>query len=259
MFFIGCLQETHQTSIDQRTKYAEKLSIMKDNISKKAVSDFVIEDIVEKIKTGKFEPGAKLPSEEKISDNFDISRAATREALQKLEVLGLIDIKHGKGSYVSESPNLKPIQEIVASNLLTADVGVMELLETRLYVERGTVKLAATHVSEEQIPNLQEIIHTMDQAVDTNDIATFSQGDLKFHLALSKISGNTLMQRILRTIRDLMHDQQEKLLKIDDVMDTWQQHHRKIFQAVNKRNPDLAQTRMTEHLLKVKESFESIE
>lgn len=231
---------------------------MKNKFNKKAVSDFVVEDIIEKIKSGQFEPGAKLPSEKSLSKEFDISRASTREALQKLEVLGLIDIKHGKGSYVSNSPYLKPLQEIVASKLLTADVGIEELLETRLYIEQGTVRLAARNVNDSAIDELRELVQEMDDVVNEEDAEEFSKLDMEFHLLLGRMSGNTLMKRMLRTVRNLMRDQQERVNKIDGVLDISQKHHRDIFGAIKEGSPESAQKCMTEHLMEIKRRFESL-
>lgn len=231
---------------------------MNRKFNKKAVSEFVVEDIIEKIKSRRFEPGEKLPSEKALSREFEISRASTREALQKLEVLGLIDIKHGKGSYVSNSPYLKPLQEIVASKLLTADVGVKELLETRLYIEQGAVRLAAENANEAAIEELTELLEKMDHVVRKRDAEEFSRLDMEFHLLLGRISGNTLMRRMLRTVRDLMRDQQEKVNKIDGVIDISQEHHRDIFGAIKESNPARAQECMTEHLMEIKRRFESL-
>ncbi len=231
---------------------------MNDTFTKKAVSDIVVEDIMEKIKSDRFEPGEKLPSEKALSREFEISRASTREALQKLEVLGLIDIKHGKGSYVSNSPYLKPIQEIVASKMLTADVGVEELLETRLYIERGTVKLAAKNADASAVKELSALVEKMDNVVRDGDIEEFSRLDMEFHLLLGRISKNTLMKRMLRTIRNLMRDQQEKVNRIDGVLKISQRHHRDISNAIKENNPELAEDCLTEHLMAIKEKFESL-
>lgn len=231
---------------------------MNDKFSKKAISDFVVEDIMQKIKSDHFEPGEKLPSEKALSEEFDISRASTREALQKLEVLGLIDIKHGKGSYVSDSPFLKPIQEIVASKLLTVDVGTKELLEARLYIERGTVKLAAKNADSAAVKELSDLVKKMDKVVENDDVEEFSRLDMEFHLLLGRISGNTLMKRMLRTIRNLMRDQQEKVNRIDGVLEISQCHHGDIADAVKKNNPELAENYLTEHLMAIKERFESL-
>jgi len=226
--------------------------------NKKAISDFVIEDIIEKIKSEQFAPGERLPSEKSLSEEFDISRASTREALQKLEVLGLIDIKHGKGSFVSDSPYLKPIQEIVASKLLTADVGVKELLETRLYIEQGTVKLASINVSESELNELEKVVREMDKAVEGNDVESFSELDLKFHLLIGRISGNTLMRRMLRTIRDIMREQQERINRVDDVMSVSQEHHEKILEAIEKKDVESAQRSMADHLVTIKQKYEQL-
>ena len=231
---------------------------MSMKFNKKAISDFVIEDIIEMIKTVQFAPGERVPSEKCLSVEFDISRASTREALQKLEVLGLIDIKHGKGSFVSDSPYLKPIQEIVASKLLTADVGVKELLETRLYIEQGTVKLASINVSESELNELEKVVGEMDKAVEGNDVESFSELDMKFHLLIGRISGNTLMRRMLRTIRDIMREQQERINRVDGVMSVSQEHHERILEAIEKKDVESAQRSMADHLVTIKQKYEQL-
>lgn len=153
---------------------------------------------------------------------------------------------------------MKPIQEIVASKMLTADVGVEELLETRLYIERGTVKLAAKNADASAVKELSALVEKMDNVVRDGDIEEFSRLDMEFHLLLGRISKNTLMKRMLRTIRNLMRDQQEKVNRIDGVLKISQRHHRDISNAIKENNPELAEDCLTEHLMAIKEKFESL-
>lgn len=69
---------------------------------------------------------------------------------------------------------------------------------------------------------------------------------------------NTLMKRILRTIRNLMRDQQESVNRIDGVLEISQSHHCDIADAIKENNPKLAEERLTEHLMAIKEKFESL-
>ena len=98
----------------------------------------------------------------------------------------------------------------------------------------------------------------MDKAVEGNDVESFSELDMKFHLLIGRISGNTLMRRMLRTIRDIMREQQERINRVDGVMSVSQEHHERILEAIEKKDVESAQRSMADHLVTIKQKYEQL-
>ena len=226
-----------------------------EKIGQKTVSDEVIEHIISGIKEGTFQPGEKLPSEKELAKEFGLSRASIREAIQKLSMLGILEVKHGKGSYITENPSLEPLKEIVSPLLISGGIGVLELLEARKTIEGGTASIAAEKANSEDIKELATILKSMEQARVAKDIEEYSSLDLKFHLTISKISNNTILHRMVKTIRDLIYEQQVEMNKYPEIISSAMKFHIKIFNAIKQANGEEAANHMERHLETVQKDY----
>lgn len=222
---------------------------------KKSVSERVVEYIQSEIKKGNLTPGDKLPSEQVLSKELQISRASLREALQKLEVSGVIDIKHGKGSFVSSNPSVEALKNLIPPLLLSINQGVIKLLEARRFVEIGTARLAAKNASQEQKIFLKDCIDKMEKALQNEDFDSFQQADLDFHLKIAESSGNEVLARILDALRDLMVEQLNVILQVPGRMDSSLEYHKKVYKAVRNGDGEKAGQAIDKHISNAEEDF----
>lgn len=144
----------------------------------------VFEDVADRIllliRSGRFQPGTRLPGERELSELFGVSRVAIREAEIALQATGSVKIKPGAGVYVLDRPARSP-------GPLPA-VSALELTEARLLFESETAALAAATITEEELATLDRLLNTMaDEGVD-DDLVT--EIDREFHLTIARASNN---------------------------------------------------------------------
>ncbi len=225
-------------------------------MTEKFTKDEVVDYIQTKIREGKLEPGDKLPSEMLLSKRLNISRASLREALQKLETVGLIEIKHGKGSFISSSPCLNAFQNFIPPLVISNNHDVLKLLEARRFVEIGTARLAAENTSVEDHERLRKYIGAMEGALDDENVDKFLQNDLNFHLKIAQASGNEILHKLLQALRVSMVKELNVIMKVPGMPEFSLHYHKKIFTAIEEEDEQKAGREMDEHLLNAKEMFE---
>ncbi|RIM78152.1 FadR/GntR family transcriptional regulator, partial [Staphylococcus arlettae] len=145
-------------------------------ISNVKIYEQVADLLLEQIKTGEYEVGDKLPSIQKLAQNYGVSVASIREALNALRTIGVIEIKQGYGTFIKQK---EPIFFEIGEkfNSLTQ---VEELLELREIIERTTVGKAAIQRSATDLENMKKALTDMGKAV--SDGTSGEAADLQFHL-----------------------------------------------------------------------------
>jgi len=137
----------------------------------------VADSIMALIKTGDYKPGSRLPSERDLAVAYKVSRPTVREAMIALEILGLVESRHGSGIYITQDP---PAQ-MGADDL---DIGAFELTEARRLFEGEAAALAATTITDEQLAELETII--ADMIKENNRRQTGEMADRRFHVAIAR-------------------------------------------------------------------------
>ena len=208
----------------------------------------VFDALKENILAGKFKEGDCLPTQELLAQQFGVSRTVMREALNKLSSLGLIESHQGRGTFI-RSPDAKVVMEPMFHALMLDETSTRELIETRYYLEPIIARLAAKDAEPQQITALQELIGLMEQHYRHGDIEAFAREDLAFHLTLAECSKNSILQRILGIIRDMLLDFIVKLKRTPGTPEQAIADHKKILAAVIQKDPDLAEQAMQRHIL----------
>lgn len=230
-----------------------------NTFKRKNVSEEVVDYIQSKIREGDLTPGDKLPSEQVLSEELQISRASLREALQKLEVAGVIDIKHGKGSFISSNPSVKALKNLIPPLLLSINQGVIKLLEARRFVEIGTARLAAENAAQKHKEELKKCIKKMEQAIEGENTEDFQQADLDFHLTVAESSGNEVLARLLDALRNLMVEQLNVILQVPGRMESSLKYHRKVYEAIVNGDGEKAGKVIDSHISNAEEDFKKSE
>ena len=150
-----------------------------DTIKKINLVDEVYKKMKEKILSGEWNPGEKIPSENKLSEKFGVSRNTIRNAIQKLKGLNLIETRQGQGTFLKKDLNSNMISNVIPGMVLN-DNEVLDVLEFRSIIEKENARLAAIRADEEEV---QEIKKALDQMIKhQNDYKEYSIWDYKFHL-----------------------------------------------------------------------------
>lgn len=160
--------------------------------------DIVVNSIKELLMDKKLRPGDKIPSETEISEGLNVSRGSVREAMKILSAFGLIDIRVGNGTYVSDSPNSGLLDSLLFTYYVT-NPDIENLYEFRQMFEIDIVELVISHYDKNKEQrkalkeNLDEMKALIQQGADTGKII---EKDMDFHHILGEACCNPLAARI---------------------------------------------------------------
>lgn len=157
--------------------------------------------LLDYILSGQVGPGEKLPSERQLSETFGVGRSVIREGIKSLGLLGLVEFRHGGGTYLrSSDSDLLP--RVIEWGLMLGERNTADLVEARQHIERVTSELAATRRTDEQLNSIEDALEAMRTAATIDD---FVDADVRFHLAVAKASGNSVLGNMLTNISSLLH------------------------------------------------------
>jgi GntR family transcriptional repressor for pyruvate dehydrogenase complex len=228
----------------------EGRQMLKEDLIKKAsLSD---EKIKAAIRNGELKPGDRIPSHDDLCKRWGISRTTIREALNKLESLGILTKYQGRGTYINDITADNMISSSEFGTLLDR-AAVLQLLEARKLVETAIVGLSAERRTMEELEVLQQLLEELEEANRENNHVHYSKADHEFHLFISKMSKNPFLEVMMRNISEPLAIQQMEVisLKPEDqkrISDKSQKYHRKIFADIKEGDPQSAKRSMGLHL-----------
>jgi len=225
-------------------------------------SDQVFEQISSSIRSGRFPAGARLPAERDLVTMFKTSRQTIREAIYRAELIGLIEVRHGAGSFVIASePQAadKPVGELI--KIEAGKVG--ELFEIRRALE-GWCASAAAKVGSK--PHLDAMKARLD-AMSALDVGTdeWEEHDVGFHAAIAAATGNPLAVRMMDMLRDSFwaYFRLKRFIPTREETARIWQLHAEVYDAVRARSPDRARAAIIAHMdfveAKLAESLEQFD
>ncbi len=208
----------------------------------------VADDIEEAILDGSYPPGSKLPSEQELADDYGVSRNVIREALKRLQERGLVYIRTGSGTYISQ-PTTKPVSDALHRLLLYSNnsVSIAHFYEIRRMIEPVVARLAAERATEEDVAAMREACDLMDQ--NRQNPSEWTQADLQFHLAIAGATKNPLIQSILNPLNEPLLKVIEAGLAEPSGVEAGLSAHHRIIASIEQHDPDLAAEEMLAHLL----------
>ena len=222
-------------------------------VSRQTLSDDIAQRISQLIQSGTYESGTRLPAISQMALQFGVGSPTLREALKKLETVGVLDIRHGSGVYVAKAPDSllisNPVFEMAASKKLLVD-----LIEARIPIEVQTVALAAQHATPEHLGEMDRLLAQAGASFD--DTALLNQVNLSFHRQIALASGNVVMHQILEVLSTLFRQEQRLILDIHGRREDDHAEHVDILAALRARNTELATTRMRSHLERVRDTLQ---
>lgn len=215
----------------------------------------IVDQISRHIETGVLKPGERLPSERTLSDTLNIGRQSLREALSVLEAIGLIEVKHGIGTFVREDAvsNLPVVrrEEVNADN-------PFEFLEARRVIEPEMASLAAKRATESEIAEMEKALEALRN--DTTGGKREYELDRTLHLAVARGAHNEILYRSMLVITEQMSTHmwrimKEKSLEVSGRGEIFTREHEAVLTAVKNGDHRTASQAMLTHLKSVERSF----
>ncbi len=213
-------------------------------INNKSVSQEVLEQIKGHIISGEWAPGTKIPGELELVEQFGVSRISVRGAIHQLVGMGILSIRRGEGTFVSEVfPKdylnaLLPVLVINRSDL-------MEILEFREMMESESVRAAARRAEPGDIDRMNLVIENMKKA--EGDYTKFAIEDVNFHIALALATHNSVIIKVNAIIHDMLKNAMEEIVTLTGFQGGLY-YHEKILEAIIGKQDELAAQLMREHI-----------
>lgn len=224
-------------------------------VSMKRVYQSIIDQFINLIKEGKLSVGEKLPPERMLADMFKVSRASIREAFRAMEIIGLIEVRPGGGTFVTGLKIANFINSI-APLFVKSESMENELLEFRKLIEVEAVKLAIEKSDEDKLSQLKDIVDRMGNAVDNNNVNLGAELDILFHKTIFVLTENYIMEKASECVSYILESSvkfnREKILKDAQNSRELFNQHTEIYNAIKQKNLQLAVEIMDKHLSFVK-------
>ncbi|HAN22980.1 MAG: FadR family transcriptional regulator [Microbacterium sp.] len=194
---------------------------------------------------GQVAPGTRLPPERQLAATLGVGRSAVREALAALEILGIVDVRPGSGTYLRGAAS-ELLPQTLRWGLLISEHNTVELLELRSGLETYVARLAASRAENAAISRVQGHLDEMRAARD--DYAAFAVADRKFHQALAESADNATLIDLLHVVRSLLHVYANRAVHDDDSVATAIEEHAAVLAAVARGDENGAAAAMADHM-----------
>ncbi len=162
-----------------------------------AVTDRAIEMIKAMIVRGELAPGDRLPPEKELSERLGLSRSSMREAVKALEVIRVLDVRRGDGTYVTSLEPRLLLEAISFVVDMHDDDSLLEVFAVRRILESHASRIAAQHATEDDILLLEQEVDAV--RIDT-DIETLVEHDVRLHSAIVTLAGNHYLSGLIDSL-----------------------------------------------------------
>jgi GntR family transcriptional repressor for pyruvate dehydrogenase complex len=213
---------------------------------KPSLPDEVADALRQRLASGEFKPGDRLPTGSELASMFNVSLAVIREAMSRLRHDGIIDTVQGAGAFVTGLDTPRSFR--LAENLGDSD-GLRRVFELRQVFEDGAARLAALRATDEQVQQLHAALDEMGAAVEqgTDGFAA----DKKFHELIIEMTGNELFRDFFNFLAGKIATSivaARSNSAIAGVSQEAHDEHRAIYEAIAARDPEAAQAAMDTHV-----------
>ncbi|HEX6536054.1 MAG TPA: FadR/GntR family transcriptional regulator [Gemmatimonadaceae bacterium] len=221
-------------------------------VLRQSLSDDLAQRVDQLIRTENYRPGDRLPAISEMARRFGVGHPTLREALRKLETLGVVEIRHGSGVYVGKGHNAllvsNPILGVAVSKKL-----LLDLIEARMAIELQSVALAAANATDEHLDGMRQTLTTASENLSDNTV--LNAANMTFHRLIALASGNTVIGQLLEVLSNLFQREQRIILDIYGSREKDHREHLEILEALREKDQGLAVSRMRAHLEGVRQAL----
>lgn len=211
-------------------------------------TEHVVSHVRKMIESGTVGPGDRLPAERELAVQIGVSRPTVRAGLRALAAMGVVQSRHGSGTYIPSGP---PVLGSEPLSFLAALHGFsrMDMYEARRILEVGAAGLAAERATPEQIASMADEVAGLFAAM--NDPQGFLVHDIKFHQAVAAASGNPIVASLVEMVSELYYERRRQTAEraTDRNLRDAAEMHQLVYRAIRARDARAARTAMNDHLI----------
>lgn len=212
------------------------------------VADLLEQQIIDHYKDGK-----KLPSEQQLAEQYQVSRTIIRESLKLLKERGLIDSKTGSGAYLTK-PEAQNIADVVSRIIRVNRIDYVNVFDMRIILETEAVSRAARYVTDREIKEMEELLEQLKSSGLSPEER--SEYDFSFHYMISKASRNPLLALMTEAIGAVCREIISRAFLVQGGLDDSIIRHNRILQTLRNHDEEAARESIVAHLEKSKQNYE---
>lgn len=215
-------------------------------IERQSTADLVVERIAQVIRRRGLSAGDRLPGEHELVVQLKVSRPVLREALARLQSMGLVDIQRGRGTFVGNATSLANCVRLLRSAVTISPQELQTYAELRSAIEVQAARQAAERATDDDVAELTALLKRLDD--DELPYPEALEIDFRFHRKLLEIAGNPLMQNIMEVIYGFVLTQMVRTTPSQRENQLGRRLHRAILVAVRDRDAGAAERAMRQHM-----------
>jgi GntR family transcriptional repressor for pyruvate dehydrogenase complex len=210
-----------------------------------AASERVVRYIRRLVERQRLKPGDRLPTERQLARETGLSRPSVRSGLRSLAAMGVVLSRRGAGTFIQNGPVTLDSEPL---SLLATLHGVSypEMFLARLVLEAGIAALAAERATPDQTSAMADEVAAMFASLE--DPQTFLLHDVRFHRAVAAGSNNAVLAAVVEMVSTLVYGWRRRTIERARDLRESAEMHRRIYQAIRRRDMEAAHDAMTEHL-----------
>ena len=215
-------------------------------IERQTTADLVVERIARVIREQNLSAGERLPGEHELVEQLKVSRPVLREALARLQSMGLVDIQRGRGTFVGNRTSLANCVRLLRSAVTISPQELRSYAELRTAIEVQSARQAAELATDDDVAELAALLKQLDDQDLPYPEAL--ELDFRFHRKLIDIAGNPLMQNMIEVIYEFVLTQMVRTTPSPRENQLGRRLHREIVAAIADHDADSAERAMREHM-----------
>jgi GntR family transcriptional repressor for pyruvate dehydrogenase complex len=196
---------------------------------------------------GVWKVGEKLPSESELCATLGVSRVTIRAAIQQLEILGLLETRHGGGNFVREFSSARAMDALHPFIQINENRDIITILEYRKIIEKGTIGLVAPKATAADIEKLEEIYRLTVSLSDTQEHQKQAEADHLFHHQLARIAGNPIIIKVYEIINVILASAMVEIVRLLGT-EMALRYHRQLIDALKTGDKALCESTMEAHI-----------
>lgn len=210
----------------------------------------LVEEVVQRlrafIETSALQAGDRLPAEPELLERFRVSRTVLREAISRLDMIGLVQVQHGRGMFVGDRKSLSTTAQLVRTAMMISPHDLLKSLDLRRAIETASVRKAAELADANDLRELDALFARM-HAPDLK-LAESMRFDFQFHLRIVEAGRNELMRNVLEVLQEFIFAAMIQTLEQPGLPPSPGDIHREMLEAVRAHDADRAERAVHAHM-----------
>ncbi|MCW8130269.1 MAG: FadR family transcriptional regulator [Planctomycetota bacterium] len=198
------------------------------------------------VEDGQMQAGDRLPSEPELLERLRVSRTVLREAVCRLESIGLLKVRRGLGTFVGDRDGLSATAQLIRSAMTISPRDLQQVVEFRRALESPCARNLAARATAEQLAELEKSYRLMNEPGAS--LVTGMRRDFDFHLKIVELGGNELMRNVLEVLHEFVFAAMLRTLERPGIPKPLHDPHIELFAAIQARDPERAERASHAHM-----------